>query len=48
MQSILLEISVNSTVENRDTSKDRLSDTELNYIFCQAVNLSVLYNQLLS
>lgn len=48
MQSNLLEMSVNSTYENLDTSKDRLSDTELNYIFCQAVNLSVLYNQLRS
>lgn len=48
MQGILLEMSVNSTNENLDTSKDRLSDTELNYIFCQAVNLSVLYNQLCS
>ena len=48
MQSILFEMSINSTVENLETSKDRLSDTELNYIFCQAVNLSVLYNQLRS
>ena len=48
MQDILREMSDNSTAGNHDTSNDRLSDSELNSIFCQAVNMSVLYRQLRS
>lgn len=46
MQSILCEMSDDSTAEYHKTSDDRLSDSELQSIFCQAVNMSVLYNQL--
>ena len=48
MQSILCEMSDNRTAENHGTSNDALTDIELNNIFCQAVNMSVLYNQLRS
>ena len=48
MQSILCEMFVNSSAEYHDTSNDGLSDSELYIIFCQAVNMSVLYNQLCS
>ena len=48
MQSILCEMLVNSSAECHDTSNDGLSDSELNIVFCQAVNMYVLYNQLRS
>ena len=48
MQSILCEMFVNSSAEYHDTSNDGLSDSELNIIFFQAVNMSVLYNQVRS
>ena len=35
MQDILREMSDNSTAGNHDTSNDRLSDSELNSIFCR-------------
>ena len=41
-------MSDNRTAENHGTSNDALTDNELNSIFCQAVNMSVLYNQLQS
>ena len=44
MQSILCEMSDDSTTEYHNTSNDRVSDSELQSIFCQAVNMSVLYN----
>ena len=46
MHSILCEMSDNRTAENHGTSNDALTDIELNNIFRQAVNMSVLYNQL--
>ena len=48
MQSILCEMFVNSSAEYHDTSNDGLSDSELNIVFCQAMNMYVLYNQLRS
>jgi len=48
LQSILLEMSDKRTAENHGTSNEGLTDSELNSIFCQAVNMSVLYNQLRS
>ena len=48
MQSILREMSEKAPGENHGTSNDGLTDNELNSIFCQAVNMSVLYNQLRS
>ena len=45
MQSILCEMFVNRVLSIM-TSNDGLSESELNIIFCQAVNMSVLYNQL--
>ena len=47
-QCILLEMSDKRTAENHGTSNDGLTDSELNNIFFQAVNMSVLYNQLRS
>ena len=48
MQSILLEMYDNNTADCHDTSNDGFTDSELNSIFCQAVNMSVLCNQLRS
>ena len=48
MQSILIEMYDNSTADYHDTSNDGLTDNDLKSIFYQAVNMSVLYNQLRS
>ena len=37
---------VYSSAEHHDKSNDKLSDSEFNIIFCQALSISVLYNQL--
>ena len=48
MQSILREMSEKGTADNHGTSNDGLTDSELNSIFFQAVDMLVLYNQLRS
>ena len=37
---------VYSSAEHHDKSNDKLSGSEFNIIFCQALSISVLYNQL--
>ena len=37
---------VYSSAEHHDKSNDKLSDSEFKIIFCQALSISVLYNQL--
>ena len=46
IQSILCEMFVYSSAEHHDKSNDKLSDSEFKIIFCQALSISVLYNQL--
>jgi len=48
LQSVLLDMYDNSTADCHDTNNDGFTDSELNSIFCQAVNMSVLCNQLRS